>query len=63
MKRVLKMKSNLKYTILFILDLIFVFNLPNILIATGTVNAFRFNMMILITLFTFNVIAICKIEN
>lgn len=63
MKRVLKLRKSVKYTILFLIDLIFVFNLPLILKNSESLNDYRYNMMILFALFISNAIALTKIEN
>ena len=63
MKRVLKMKSNLKYTILFLIDLVVILNLPLILKNQNSINDYRYNMLVLFALFISNAIAVYKIEN
>lgn len=62
MKRVLRMKPITKYTILFILDLIYVFNLPLLMRDVNTINDYRFNMLLLFALFFVNAIASIQIE-
>lgn len=62
MKKVLKMKANLKYTILFLLDLVFVLEAPLILKNANTINAYRYNILILFALFMINAVAIVKIN-
>ena len=62
MKKKLKMKPAVKYTILFIIDLIFVLNLPLILKDVETINDYRFNILILGIFFIANAIASIKIE-
>lgn len=62
MKKKLKMKPIGKYTILFIIDLIFVFNLPLLLKDVETINDYRFNILVLGAFLTANVIALIKIE-
>lgn len=58
----LKMKSNLKYTILFIIDLIIVLNISLILKDVKTINDYRYNMIILFVWFFINGLAVVKIE-
>ena len=61
MKRVLKMKSNLKYIILVLIDLAIIFNLPLILKNSESLNAYRYNIIILFIFILSNAIAIYKI--
>lgn len=62
MKKKLKMKSNLKYLILFTIDLILILNLPMVLKDPVTLNNYRFNMIILGLMLITNGIAVMQIE-
>lgn len=63
MKRKLKMKKNLKYIILGVLDSIFIINLPSILINATTLNQYRYNWIMLGIFLIANFITITFIEN
>ena len=62
MKKVLKMKANLKYTILFLIDLVFILEAPIILKNANTINAYRYNILILFTFFIINAFVLKKIN-
>lgn len=57
-----KGKQFLGYNFLFILDLIFLFNAPNIIRKVDTINDYRFNMLIYFSLFLINIVTIIKME-
>lgn len=61
-KTKLKMKNNLKYLILGVVDLITLLNLPLFMKEVNTINDYRFNMILLFTIFILNAIAIHSIE-
>ncbi len=61
-KTKLKMKSNLKYLILGVVDLIALLNLPLFMKEVNSMNDYRFNMIILFTIFILNAVAIHNIE-
>lgn len=61
-KTKLKMKNNLKYLILGVVDLIALLNLPLFMKEVNTINDYRFNMILLFTIFILNAIAIHNIE-
>lgn len=61
-KTKLKMKNNLKYLILGVVDLIALLNLPLFMKEVNSINDYRFNMIILFTIFILNAIAIHNIE-
>lgn len=61
-KTKLKMKNNLKYLILGVIDLIALLNLPLFMKEVNSINDYRFNMIILFTIFILNAVAIHSIE-
>lgn len=58
----LKLKKWVKYTILAIVDLIIILNLPSLIKEPATVNQYRLNIIIVACIIFFNTISISKIE-
>ncbi len=63
MKKKLRMKPITKYTILFIIDFIYILNIPSLMREVNTTNDYRYNMLLLFALFIVNAIASIKISN
>lgn len=63
MKRVLKPKSNLKYLILTIINLIIMYYMPLILKTGQTINVCRYNLAIIFIWLSINTVVVYKIEN
>ena len=58
----LKLKKWVKYVILSILDLIIIFNLPNLIKEPATINQYRLNIIIVFCIIFINMFSISKIE-
>lgn len=58
----LKLKKWVKYTLLFILDMVIIFNLPILIKEPTTMNDYRLNILILFFIIMINILSIYKIE-
>lgn len=58
----LKLRKWVKYSILAILNLIVIINLPSIIRTADTVNNYRFNILVIATIIFINSLYIYKIE-
>ncbi len=65
MKRIkkIKPKASFYYTVLFIVDFIFVYNAPLIIKEANTLNQYRFNWLVMFIVFMVNILAICTISD
>ena len=58
----LKLKKWVRYTLLFTLDMVIIFNLPILIKEPDTINDYRFNILILFFIIIINILSIYKIE-
>jgi len=65
MKRVkkIKLKASFYYTLLFIVDFIFIYNAPLIIKEANTINQYRLNWLIMFVVLMVNGLAICMLED